>query len=52
MQQREREAGGFARFLLGEEVKSWGTGGGLHSQQLVQIAMPTTKVITTKAIKF
>ncbi|CAK7337710.1 unnamed protein product [Dovyalis caffra] len=32
------------------EVKSWGTGGGLRSQQLVQIAMLTTKVFSGSAL--
>jgi hypothetical protein len=57
---RERERGRricpLGKFFFLErrdvEVKSWGTGGGLHSQQLVQIAMLTTKVVTNKAIKF
>ena len=47
LRERERE-----RERIDVEAQSWGTGGGLRSLQLVQIAMLTTKVITTKVIKF
>jgi hypothetical protein len=49
LRERERER---ERERIDVEAQSWGTGGGLRSLQLVQIAMLTTKVITTKVIKF